>query len=297
MARTGVNYMRVDPGFPGHEKAIKAGGDAIWLWLAMKAYAKREGTNGRIPGVKIGRLEGPEPSKQRRLAKRLVAVGLLESCGEDFNLHDYLDWEESAEQAEEKRAAARKRKRDWDAKQRAIRNADRECVSNAVTNADTHASVTASSNTSNPNQAKPNQTIDHLSSTSSPQPGLPGVQEAMVGEDANPDSMAAVRQVFEAWKLDTGHHKAKLDKKRAARIRARFREGFSIGDLITAINNRHRDRWLMGTDPKSPRMFDDLETLLRDTAQVERLIGLSEQPGQATGEQAAAAPQVFEVDS
>lgn len=147
-------YTRVYIGFAGHEKAIRAGGDAIWLWLAMKDYAKREGTDGRIPGVKIGRLEGPEPSKQKRLTKRLIEAGLLEKSGDDYWLHDYLEWEESAEQAEERRAAARKRKRDWDARRRGVSNASGNGVTHESGNATSNITKLIQSNLiqSNPSQ-------------------------------------------------------------------------------------------------------------------------------------------------
>lgn len=86
---------------------------------------------------------------------------------------------------------------------------------------------------------------------------------------AEPDSR--VLEVFEFWRADTTKPKAKLDMKRKARIQARLRDGFSVDELKQAIRNRRHDPWLMGEDPRSPRVFDGLETLLRDTAQVERL--------------------------
>lgn len=96
-----------------------------------------------------------------------------------------------------------------------------------------------------------------LSSTSSPQAGKPAAPRAVL-------------DVFEFWRTDTGRQRTKLDSKRKARIAARLREGFTVGDLCEAIRNRRNDRWLMGLDD-SPRVYDGLETLLRDAAQVERL--------------------------
>lgn len=87
---------------------------------------------------------------------------------------------------------------------------------------------------------------------------------------------ADVKRVFEAWKQDTGKHRAKMDRgdKRWRRIVARLKDGFTADELILAITHRRNDPWLMGEDPKSTRVFDDVDTLLRDRAQVERLIAL-----------------------
>jgi hypothetical protein len=99
-----------------------------------------------------------------------------------------------------------------------------------------------------------------------------------------PEPVATVaRRVFEAWKLDTGHARAVLDAKRQRRIEARLREGFTERDLLDALEGRHSDPWLMGTDPKSPRLFDEIDTLFRDAAQVEKLRDLRRCPGGAAG--------------
>ncbi len=83
-----------------------------------------------------------------------------------------------------------------------------------------------------------------------------------------------VRRVFEFWQDDTGHKNSRLVDSRARRIRARLNEGYSVDELCQAIHNRRNDPWLMGQDG-SPRVYDGIETLLRDGAQVERLRDLS----------------------
>lgn len=79
-----------------------------------------------------------------------------------------------------------------------------------------------------------------------------------------------VTQVFEFWRENTGHGRSVLDRKRAARIAARLREGFTAERLCAAIANRRNDPFLMGANDTG-RVFDGIETLLRDAAQVERL--------------------------
>jgi hypothetical protein len=88
-----------------------------------------------------------------------------------------------------------------------------------------------------------------------------------------PDSLAAVRLVFDEWRRVHHHANAKLDAKRTARIRNALQH-FTTEQLCQAIRGARKDAWLMGRDPKSPRKYDGLQTLLRDAAQIERLIEL-----------------------
>ena len=89
------------------------------------------------------------------------------------------------------------------------------------------------------------------------------------------DVSGQVKRVFEAWKHDTGHHRAKLSPERSSRIRSRLREGFTPEELIRAITHRHHDPWLMGENP-SGKVYDGIKTLLRDAEQAERLRDLAE---------------------
>lgn len=82
------------------------------------------------------------------------------------------------------------------------------------------------------------------------------------------------RFVFETWKLETGKFRAQLDRKRENRIVARLREGFTPDDLVLAIKNRRNDPHLMGET--TGVVYAEIDTLLRDRAQVERLIALKE---------------------
>lgn len=85
---------------------------------------------------------------------------------------------------------------------------------------------------------------------------------------------ADARWVFECWKQDTGHLRAFFDAKRENRIKARLRDGFSREQLRDAITNRHNSIHLMGRE--SGVVYDGIETLLRDAAQVEKLLRLTE---------------------
>jgi hypothetical protein len=87
-----------------------------------------------------------------------------------------------------------------------------------------------------------------------------------------------VAAVFEAWREATDHPRAKLDDKRSKRIRARLAEGFTAEQLILAVRNWKLDDWLSGKNPDR-EVYDGIETLLRDAAQVEKLSELHTKNG------------------
>ena len=90
----------------------------------------------------------------------------------------------------------------------------------------------------------------------------------------NDETLRATESVFDAWRRETGHNGSRLDRKRQKRIEARLREGFTPEDLIAAITNHRNDPFLMGKNDTG-RVYDGIETLLRDAAQVERLRALT----------------------
>lgn len=101
----------------------------------------------------------------------------------------------------------------------------------------------------------------------------PGPPAKPGGADAE-----SVRQVLEHWVkvlYPTASPPPKLTEARKRRVKARMAEGFTPEQLVAAITGASHDDWLMGRDPKARRGgWRDVETVLRDAPQVERLIGL-----------------------
>lgn len=106
---------------------------------------------------------------------------------------------------------------------------------------------------------------------------------AEVDDSIRSNSAEPVQAVFECWQLVHGKHRSKLDTKRSARIKARLGEGFTVEQLCGALRGAKKDPFLMGRDPRAGRAFDGIETLLRDAAQVERLLALEEGTGNPVG--------------
>ena len=88
----------------------------------------------------------------------------------------------------------------------------------------------------------------------------------------------AALRVFAHWQEVWKHPSTKLDRKRRARIEARLKD-FSADQLCDAVSGFRHSPWHTGTDPKgNGTVYDSIETLLRDNAQVEKGMALYAHP-------------------
>lgn len=95
---------------------------------------------------------------------------------------------------------------------------------------------------------------------------------------ASPPEQLPERIVFEHWKREWNHPDAALDPKRIGRIRARLKT-FTAKQLCDAISGFKHSDWHTGRDPKGQGVvYDKIDTLLRDDAQVETGLRLFTNP-------------------
>ena len=127
--------------------------------------------------------------------------------------------------------------------------------------------------------AKADAEIEILSNSPPATIDVPPQEASEAGAASNSNSAGPIRAVFECWQMAHGKQRSKLDAKRSARIKARLGEGFTVQQLCGALRGAKKDPFLMGLDPRATRAFDGIETLLRDAAQVERLLTLEESAG------------------
>jgi len=102
-------------------------------------------------------------------------------------------------------------------------------------------------------------------------------QNDSILDETRRDEIRSIREVFACWQEVHAHRNAKLDAKRASKIRARLREGFTTDQLKTALRGAKLDGWLMGENPDG-KVYDGLESLLKDAAKVERLLEITTKP-------------------
>ena len=246
-------WFRVDDDLHSHPKTLAAGNAAMGAWVRIGSWCGKHGTGGSIPMSVARSLVGSS-----KALHTLVQVGLLNVDGENYQLHDWEEYNATAEEAqalkiarsEAGKAGARAR---WsDGKQ------------HGKPHGKSHGKTIATAMAKRCPDPDPDPDLEQThTSTSSP-------SEAPKAPSREP---ADVRAVFDVWRENTGHSRAKLDSNRAKRIKARLREGHTVDDLCDAIRGRKHDDWLMGLG-KSTRVYDDVSTLLRDTEQVERLAAL-----------------------
>lgn len=104
-------WVRLADDFADHPKIIAAGPLAGWLWVCGLAYCNRYLTDGLVPAGAVRRLvDVDEPA---RLAAKLVEVGLWERVADGFRVHDFRDYQPSAQAVREERDRNAERMREW----------------------------------------------------------------------------------------------------------------------------------------------------------------------------------------
>lgn len=101
-------WVRIDDQARSHRKVLSAGAAGAWLWICGLMYCNsQKARDGFIPEEAVAVLY-PIPG-WRREAARLVTIGLWERVTGGYLVHDYHDYQPSAEDAErirEQRAIA-----------------------------------------------------------------------------------------------------------------------------------------------------------------------------------------------
>lgn len=103
-----MSWAKIDDRANEHRKMLAAGAEACWLWTCGLMYANRQpARDGFIPDAVIGMLY---PLKNpKRLAEKLVDVGLWEKVAGGYRIHEFTTWNPTKEQVEESKAKARER--------------------------------------------------------------------------------------------------------------------------------------------------------------------------------------------
>lgn len=119
-------WILVDDKMRNHPKVLEAGPLAAWQFVAGLGYASEYLTDGFIPTAALAALVPNQSSKvTRQLTETLVRVGMWEERDGGYQIHDYHDYQPTAAEVQQKRAAAAARKAAWLERERERkRNAD-----------------------------------------------------------------------------------------------------------------------------------------------------------------------------
>lgn len=106
--------MGLDDRILEHPKFIRlvceCGSDGLFLWLALRAHCGQHLTDGRVPKDIVPELRGPKSKRVREnCLAAMLRVRLLHDLGDEWEMHDYLDWADSREKVLEKRKKWRER--------------------------------------------------------------------------------------------------------------------------------------------------------------------------------------------
>ena len=97
-------WVKVDEQFHDHPKVIDVGPLAEAVWFRSLTYAKRQQTDGFVPGGFLRRMGDVDAGAE---ADRLVAAGLWEIAPGGYRFHDWGEWQTSRAHDEAVSAARR----------------------------------------------------------------------------------------------------------------------------------------------------------------------------------------------
>lgn len=105
-----MTWFKVDDHLHSHRKTMRAGTEAMGLWVLAGSWSAAEESDGWVPDYVLGRLVG---ANGVHLADQLVSAGLWENDtmdGEDgYRFREWQDYQPTREQLEAKREQARER--------------------------------------------------------------------------------------------------------------------------------------------------------------------------------------------
>ncbi len=92
-------WVKIDDQAPRNQKLLLAGPAAAWLWVCGIAHCQAHLSEGFIADVALPMIGVKGEARSRSLAAILVEVGLFERVDGGYQVHDYLDFNETREEA------------------------------------------------------------------------------------------------------------------------------------------------------------------------------------------------------
>lgn len=166
-------WGRLDDSLYDHPKVERLPVDVrlagVGLWARAISWCNRFLTDGHVPRGRIERLDG-----SLELADQLVAAGLFEEAATGYQVHDFLEFNDSRADVMERREKEAARQREWRKNKAKGRNGVSHAVTPSVGEADVTGVVTPSvtplvtrfparaSRSANPGPARPGPVDESL---------------------------------------------------------------------------------------------------------------------------------------
>lgn len=102
---SGLPWIRFDTTLPDNPKILellgmKDGHRSAFVFCCALAYSGRHGTDGFIPAAALARING-----RKQDSTNLIKVGLFDPDDTGWHIHDYADYQQTAEVTEKVRSA------------------------------------------------------------------------------------------------------------------------------------------------------------------------------------------------
>lgn len=252
-----MGYVKIDDAFPDHGKFLEAGPLAGYLALCAIAWSNRNRTDGFIPAVQVKRLASFDElevvddgvpvlgdANPWRLAEDLVLAGLWEKVERGYQIHDYLDHQNSAaEIIELSTARAEAGRKGAEARWGGTARADQP-----------PSDGKAHGNRNGNSMANECQKEEGRTNEKPPLPSELG---------------AVASRLFSHWQQACGHPTARFTRDRRSKVEARLREGYAEQQIQRAIDGAAQAAFVNDAGKR----FDDLELICRSGSKVEDFIG------------------------
>jgi hypothetical protein len=133
-------WARLDDMLPVHPKIRTLSDSAFRLYISAICWSSLHRTNGHVPSNQLRFVSDVRRAQQ--CADQLVQAGLWETADDGWCIHDYLEYQPSAEKVRQEREAKRQRQERWrrsvDASQDASHNPPVDASQDASSRARTH---------------------------------------------------------------------------------------------------------------------------------------------------------------
>lgn len=240
-------WARLDPAMPWHPKVAALSDRAFRLHATGICYCVQYLTDGAIPAKGLRGIF-PWGSHHKPLLE-LVAAGLWHDEGDHYEIHDFLEYNPTAEEVLAQRAARSAAGRAGGRRSGQVRARKRE--------------------------ANAKQVLDESGSKNEAESNLGlGLIERDGANAPSCAARAAPGDVDRVWQAYQEHHPRSVLTPERRRLIQRRLAAYPAETLIDAVHGNHRDPYCSGENPTG-KTYHELELILRNADKIEKYAGIT----------------------